>query len=235
MLISQLILCLLKDRLMNNLDQTRAKILGDLIRDARLRAGRTVTDCARILGISEENFAQAETGEYTPALPDLEVLAMYLNVPMAHFWGNESVDIPQETDYESFVKIRQRIIGALLRRARIQSKRSMEEVSGYLGATARQIEGYEAGSTAVPLFDLEKLGKFYGVSMDYFSDEVRGPLAQHEASQKIQKRLNDLPPEIRQFVLEPINLSYVQIAMRLSELDVKRLRNIAEGLLDITF
>jgi transcriptional regulator with XRE-family HTH domain len=220
---------------MNDLDQTRAKILGDLIRDARLRAGRSVADCARTLAISEEKFEQAETGEYTPALPDLEVLAMYLNVPMSHFWGNESVDIPTKTDYESFVKIRQRIIGALLRRARIQSKRSIEDTAGYLGVNAEQIQKYESGATAVPLFDLEKLGKYLGVTMDYFADEARGPLAEHEALQKMQKRFNDLPPEIRQFVIEPINLSYVQIAMRLSELDVKRLRNIAEGLLDITF
>lgn len=220
---------------MNNLDQTRAKILGDLIRDARLSAGRSVADCAQILGIPEERFSEAETGDYTPALPDLEVLAMYLNVPMAHFWGNVTLETPQKTDFETFTKIRQRIIGALLRRARIQSKRSLEEVADHIDSSVKQIEDYESGRTAVPLFELEKLGKYYGVSMDYFSDETRGPLAQHEAWQKMQKRFNELPPDIRQFVVEPINLSYVQIAMRLSELDVKRLRNIAEGLLDITF
>lgn len=220
---------------MNNLDQTRAKILGDLIRDARLHAGRSVADCARILGITEERFSQAETGEYTPALPDLEVLAMYLNVPMAHFWGNVTLDVLQQTDFETFTKIRQRIIGALLRRARIQSKRSLEEAASHIDGAVKQIEEYESGTTAVPLFELEKLGKFYGVTLDYFSDEARGPLAQHENSQKMQKRFNEIPPDIRQFMMEPINLSYLQIAMRLSELDVKRLRNIAEGLLDITF
>lgn len=220
---------------MNNLDQTRAKILGDLIRDARLRAGRSVADCAQTLGIPEDTFAQAETGDYTPALPDLEVLAMYLNVPMAHFWGNESLDTPHEKDYKNFAKIRHRIIGALLRRARIQSKESVEDVAEQIGVTPEQIEDYESGETAVPLFDLEKLGKYYGVSMDYFSDEARGPLAQHESRHKMQKRFDDLPPDIRKFVVEPINLSYIQIAVDLSEMDVKRLRNIAEGLLDITF
>ncbi|MFZ0547174.1 MAG: helix-turn-helix transcriptional regulator [Candidatus Promineifilaceae bacterium] len=220
---------------MNDLDQTRAKLLGDLIRDARLRAGRSIADCAQILTISEERFIQAEAGEYTPALPDLEVLAMYLNVPMAYFWGNASPEIPQQTDYESFAKIRQRIIGVLLRRARLQSKHSVEEVAEHLGTTVEQVNNYESGASAVPLFELEKLGKYFGVNMDYFSDEARGPLAQHESWQKMQRRFNDLPPDIRQFVVEPINLSYVQIAMHLSELDVKRLRNIAEGLLDITF
>lgn len=220
---------------MNNLDQTRAKILGELIRDARLRAGRSVADCARVLGITDDQFSQAEAGEHTPSLPDLEVLAMYLDVPMAYFWGSSAVQIPEEIDYGGFTNIRHRIIGALLKRARLQSNRSIQEIAGHLGVTVEKIMEYESGKTPVPLFDLDRIGKYLGVNLDYFSDEARGPLADHEAGQKMQKRFEELPPEIRQFVVEPINLSYVQIAMRLSELDVKQLRNIAEGLLDITF
>ena len=220
---------------MNNLNQTRARILGELIRDARLHANRSIADCAQVLGISEDVYAQAETGEYTPSLPDLEVLAMYLDVPMAYFWGSRSIEVPEGTDFEGFVNIRHRIIGALLRRARLQSTRSLEEVAEYLGLQVEEVQHYESGAAAVPLFDLEQIGKYLGVNIDYFSDEARGPLANHEARQKMQKQFEELPPEIRDFVVEPINLSYLQIAMRLSDLDVNRLRNIAEGLLDITF
>jgi hypothetical protein len=60
-------------------------------------------------------------------------------------------------------------------------------------------------------------------------------LAQHEARQKMLKRFDELSPEVKKFVVEPINLSYIETAMRLSDFDVKRLRNIAEGILDITF
>jgi len=220
---------------MNNLNQTRAKILGELIRDARLRANRSIADCAQVLGISEDDYTQAEMGEYAPSLPDLEVLAMYLEVPMAYFWGSSSIEVPENTDFEGFVNIRHRIIGALLRRARLQSTRSIEEVADYIGASVEQVQEYESGATAIPLFELERIGKYLGVNIDYFSDEARGPLANHETKQKMQQRFEDLPPEIRDFVVEPINLSYLQIAMRLSDLDVNRLRNIAEGLLDITF
>jgi transcriptional regulator with XRE-family HTH domain len=220
---------------MNDLNLTRAKILGVLIRDARLQANRATADCAQVLGISEDIFSQAETGDYIPSLPDLEILAMYLKVPMAYFWGNESVNIPEETDFNGFANIRQRIIGALLRQARVRGKRSVQEVASQIGVSPRQIEEYEAGETSIPLFDLERMGKYLGVSLDYFSDEARGPLAHHEAQQKMQKRFNELSPEIKQFVVEPINLSYIETAIRLSELDVKRLRNIAEGILDITF
>jgi hypothetical protein len=51
----------------------------------------------------------------------------------------------------------------------------------------------------------------------------------------MQQRFEQLPPDIKAFVVEPINLSYLQTAMRLSELDVDKLRSIAEGILDITF
>jgi transcriptional regulator with XRE-family HTH domain len=220
---------------MNDLDQTRAKILGDLIRDARQQAGRSAADCANVLGISEEQFNQAESGAYNPTLPDLEVLAIYLNVPMAHFWGNFTLKSAVEPNYKNFTKIRQRIIGALLRQARLQSKRSLEEAADYLGSTVQQIQDYESGATAVPLFELERLGKYFGVPLDYFSDEARGPLAQHEARQKMLKRFDELSPEVKKFVVEPINLSYIETAIRLSDFDVKRLRNIAEGILDITF
>ncbi len=220
---------------MNDLDQARAKILGELIHDARQLAGRSVADCANVLGISEEQFSQAESGDYNPTLPDLEVLAMYLNVPMAHFWGNVTLEVSEETDFENFANIRQLIIGALLRQARIQAKRSVEEVANYLGGDVSQIKAYESGLSAVPLFELERIGKFLGVSLDYFSDESRGPLGQHEARQKMLKRFNELSPDVRKFVVEPINQSYIETAMRLSDLDVKRLRNIAEGILDITF
>jgi transcriptional regulator with XRE-family HTH domain len=220
---------------MNDLDLTRAKILGNLVRDARLQAGRSTADCAQVLGISEDQFSQLETGDYNPTLPDLEVLAMYLKVPMAHFWGNFTLEVSEEPDFQNFSKIRQPIIGALLRQARIQARRTIKETAEHIGTSAEQLGTYEAGAEAIPLFELERLGKFLGVTLDYFSDEARGPLADHEARQKMIKRFNELPPEVKKFVVEPINQSYIETAMRLSVLDVKRLRNIAEGILDITF
>ena len=173
---------------MNNLDQARAKKLGEMIHEARGQAGRSIADCAQVLGIAEDSFSQLESGEQVPSLPDLEVLAMYLDVPMAYFWGSASAEMTKEIDYASFADIRQRIVGALLRRARLQSNRSVEEIAGHIDSTVEQIQEYESGQVAVPLFDLDRIGKYLGVNLDYFSDEGRGPLAEHEAGQRMQKR-----------------------------------------------
>ena len=56
---------------MSETELTRAQILGNLIRDARLNAGQRHRDCAKVLGISEDDYKQAEAGEYPITLPNL--------------------------------------------------------------------------------------------------------------------------------------------------------------------
>jgi hypothetical protein len=46
--------------------------------------------------------------------------------------------------------------------------------------------------------------------------------------------LRQLPQDFREFITKPINAPYLDLAMKLSELDVKKLRHVAEGLLEIT-
>ena len=44
----------------------------------------------------------------------------------------------------------------------------------------------------------------------------------------------DLPLEMQAFISKPINMPYLELAQRLSEMSVDRLRGVAEGLLEIT-
>jgi hypothetical protein len=48
-------------------------------------------------------------------------------------------------------------------------------------------------------------------------------------------QLNELPPDVRDFVLSPTNALYLRIAMLLSAMKADSLRQIAETLLDITY
>ena len=43
-----------------------------------------------------------------------------------------------------------------------------------------------------------------------------------------------LPQELQEFIGKPVNRPYLELAIRLSELKVERLRALAEGLLEIT-
>lgn len=220
---------------MNEFNRTRAKILGVLIRDARLYAGRSLEDCGRLLGLTAAEFEQAEYGERVLSLPDLEVLAMYLKVPLSHFWGEKIRGQHHRLTYEAVLESRRQRIGEMLRAAREKKKRTIQELAAEVDASPETIKAYEAGEEPIPLFDLDRLARYLGHSLNYFIEDESGPLAEHEAEQKIEARLNELPPEVRRFVSEPINLSYLEIAMRLSQMDVKSLRTVAENILNITF
>ncbi len=220
---------------MNDRNRTRAKILGVLIQDARRSAARTAEQCARAVNLSSEQFAAAERGEHVLSLPELEVLAIYLGVPMAHFWGGQALSDEPEADYSALLTLRHKIVGSLLKQARLDAGREREELAQQVGIDAETLNTYELGQQEVPFLHLEELAQALGVSIDYFVDEARGPLGRHEAQQQINRNFQQLPADVRAFVAKPVNIAYLQTAMRLSEMDAEKLRNIAAGILEITY
>ena len=221
---------------MSEVDPNRAKLISDLIRGAREGAGRSPEDCAQILGMSAEEFANLEASPSELTLPQLETLAMALNVPMSHFWGSiePRADIEQP-DFDLYQSLRQRIIGVYLYQARMQAGRSSQDLAADLDLPVETITAYETGREPIPYFEVEQLSLNLGVPLTYFTEETHGPLVSHENKMHLQQRFDQLPPDTKAFVVEPINQSYIETAMRLSELDVDKLRSIAEGILDITF
>lgn len=220
---------------MSETDPKRAKFLGDLIRGARERAGASVEDCARVLGMPEETYLQAEQGETPVNLPQLEVLAMYLDLPMAYFWGGGQLEEEPAVDYGLYVALRQRIVGVTLRQARVEAGWTVQQLAGEADLTPERIESFERGEEPIPYLQLERLADVLGVSLNEFTIEAHGPLARHEQALARRRQFQRLPDDVQAFVSDPANLSYLQTAVRLSELDVDRLRGIAEGILDITY
>jgi transcriptional regulator with XRE-family HTH domain len=220
---------------MNEMDVNRARTLGNLIHDARLRAGRGAADCAQALGLDDDDFARVEAGDQILSLPELETLALYLNIPMAYFWGNDRGQDESDIDFAAYRTLRQAIIAVLLRQARIQARLSTMELANATGIEESQVEAYEEAQAAIPYFDLERLTRALDVPTDYFTAEEHGPLARREVGQRLHRGFDKMPAEMQAFLAEPINRSYLETAMRLSELDVGRLRAIAESLLEITY
>ena len=69
----------------------RARILGVLIRDARLAAGMTWEQVAERVGVSPETLEAWELGTTMPSLPQIEILSYTLGMPISHFWGTETL------------------------------------------------------------------------------------------------------------------------------------------------
>ncbi|MDT8306785.1 MAG: helix-turn-helix transcriptional regulator [Anaerolineae bacterium] len=220
---------------MNEQENSRGRMLGSLIREARHHASRTAEECALMLGLTPEEFAAAEAGEHIVSLPELEVLAIYLDVPMAHFWGSHQLEQPAELDYQALLALRHKIVGGLLRQARLDAGYPAEELADAVGIEAGTLEQYERGEVAIPYLVLETLARELGKTVDLFLDDSRGPLGRHEAAKTRQRRFQEMPLEMQTFIVRPANISYLETAMRLSELDADKLRTIAASLLEITY
>jgi transcriptional regulator with XRE-family HTH domain len=215
----------------------RSKKLGVLIQDARLANQKSVTECAESIGVSESRFEAFELGEDTPSLPELEILAYYLQVPFDHFWGQNSLSESGTTgkrlEAGRLVEVRQRMIGVLLQQARQKASLSLEQAAEKSGFPVSELEAYEFGDQPVRLPVLEVLAELYKCSVRDFQDQ-KGPVGVWTSHQRALQDFKELPPELQAFVCKPVNRPYLELAQRLSEMSVDKLRSVAEGLLEIT-
>ncbi len=221
-----------------NVIQIKAKKLGVLIRSARQGFNKSVAECAQIAGVSEDEFLAFELGEHSPSLPQLEMLAVALGIPVDYFWENELMETRANRldgmDQKLVLGLRQRIIGVMLRKARVEQKISLDEMADRAGISAEKINTYELGQLAIPLPELEVLAEKLGAGLTTYRDQ-HGPLGAWFSQQDAIEEFKDLPPELQVFVTRPVNRPFLELARRLSEMDVRKLRQVAEGLLEITY
>ncbi len=215
----------------------RQRILGVLIRDARQSAGKTIEECAEVVGVAPQLFAYWEYGEASPSLPQLEMLAYTIGVPVSHFWSNQTLvaqEQARQVPADDFYTLRDRIIGALLRRARKEAKLSPADLAARTGIGEDQIELYEFGLQPIPLTELMSLASATNVGLSYFFEDTSRVGAWLLLEEDF-KQFGEMPLEMRRFVVQPVNRSYIELAMRLSRMSVEELRGIAESILNITY
>ncbi len=214
----------------------RAKMVGVLLRDARVAAQRELEDCARLLHVSPEQVEAWEFGDDVPSLPQLEILAYYLEVPVSHFWGQNTLEATRE-DYtraqDEYMALRDRMIGALLRQAREDNKLTLEQVSEASGVPVERLEQYELGEESLPMHELSVLANAVRKNISFFmesSSHIGDLLAMREK----WKHFLDLPEDIRSFASNPLNVGFIEIAIMLSQMPVGKLRSVGESILNIT-
>lgn len=216
----------------------RTRKLGVLILDARLATRRSVNECAEALGISPDAFTAFENGETAPSLPQLEALAYFFDLPLEHFWGNESLSENMDDDSLNnagrLAELRNRIIGTRLKMLREERGLTLEQLSSLSSIPVEQLNQDESGLTDVALPELETLAAALETRIESFFDD-HGAIGAWRARQTAVRKFLDLPEQQQQFILQPVNRPYLDLAIRLSELSVDKLRGIAEGLLEITY
>jgi transcriptional regulator with XRE-family HTH domain len=216
----------------------RTRKLGVLIRDARIAARMTLHDTAKLVGVTSGIIRAWEEGRKAPSLPELEVLAFSLHLPITHFWGKDTMSdgvLPiEKMNVPALIGVRQRLVGALLRQQRENTSLSLQALADDSGIPTSRLKAYEMGDRPIPLPELEGLLSLLGGQIENVFDQT-GPIGKWMQQQKAISDFLELSPELQSFVSKPVNRPYLELALKLSGMSTEKLRSVAEGLLDITF
>ena len=217
----------------------RAKKLGVLLRDARLVAGKSMKECAQAINVTSYMIGSYEKGDNSPSLPELEGLAFFLKVPLEHFWSSDSISKSHRVQYDrsnvtKTIPLRQRIIGATLRKSRQDQDMTMTDLADQAGISTNVLRSYERGEQPIPLPELEAMSAALELPLDTFRDQD-GPMGKWFTEQEAAQRFLELPSELQAFIAAPVNQPYLELAQELSEMSLDKLRSVAESLLEITF
>lgn len=209
----------------------RAKMLGALLREARLESGKSLKDTAQLIGTTPSTLSSYERGRKSISLPELELLAYHLDLPLRRFLAPSSEDLSRGTEFDPMmmISLRQRMIGALLRRRRTELGYSIRSLAQKVQMPTGRISDYERGRRPIPLPDLESLLEALEQSVDDYID-LEGAIGVWHRDKRAFERFLELPDDLRTFFLKPGHENYLEIAARMSELSLDDLRAVVETL-----
>jgi transcriptional regulator with XRE-family HTH domain len=126
------------------------------------------------------------------------------------------------------------MIGALLRQEREKANISLRTLANETSIPSARLKTFELGERPIPVPDLEVLLGALNSRVEELFDQA-GPVGQWMSEQNAIRDFLKLPADLRTFASQPVNIPYLELARKLSNLSTDRLRSVAEGLLDITF
>ena len=209
----------------------RAKMLGALMREARLEAGKSLKATAALIGTGSSTLASYEHGRKSISLPELEILAFHLDIPLRHFLATSTVTLDEEREInpEIMVMLRQRMIGAMLRKARNERDLSIRQFAERVDMPPSRISAYERGERPISIPDLESLLNVLEIQMEAIMNH-EGPIGEWHRNQRSFERFTRLPQELRDFFNQPGHEPYLRIAQRLSQLDLDNLDSVLQAM-----
>lgn len=219
----------------------RSKKIGICLKDARLKACKSVADAAYALGVPAEKYDAMELGLISPSFPQLESLALLYKVPFDTLikWHSDDESEPSldPAVMGKIVALREHVVAAYLAKSRLEKQISLESLSQRLAVSVEDLQHFERAEKPIPYPVLEELAGALELDLPMLhSPHLAASHKPPETKPEMPSpELNELPSELVEFINKPINRPYLELARKLSEMSVDRLRNVAESLLEITY
>jgi len=216
-------------------DILRSKMLGAMLRLKRKEKGKSLKETAALIGSTTGKLSSYEQGKKNISLPELELFAYQFGIPLKYFLRLDTqTDVRRSVpEADLMISLRQKMIGAQLRSHRTEADISLRKFAKTLHISPSRLSAYERGTRAIPIQELETMVEALGHEIEEYVDHD-GPVGEWQQQLQAIEMLSKLSPELRDFLSKPVNEPYLRIAKQLSELQVEKLRTVAEGLLEIT-
>jgi transcriptional regulator with XRE-family HTH domain len=217
----------------------KAKKFGVRLAAFRQKKGLTTEVLSQWTGISNEKLQSMEMGEANITLPEIELIALKLGYSTETLIDGDLLNLSASKNEEStlhqYAGLRDRMIALVLRKTRLEQELPIETVASQCGLQTEELDQYESGGKPVPLPILELLCAVYQIPvLSLLPQKPAEEPVSHQETAAAEPN-NNLPDEVSEFINNPANLPYLELARKLSELDAAKLRSIAEGLLEITY
>lgn len=204
---------------------------------ARKASGKTIKECSTLLNIPTSRLRNYEAGKYIPSLPEIEALSFLYRVPILAFFELDTAKnlthTPESTQLHRLVEIRQRIISTRIHLAREKADLSMKQLSQTTSIPTSRIKRYEKGTSPIALDDLQKILNALDLDLDMFFDH-KSPLGNWQNTQSKNMTFENLPDELKEFIVDSNNLHYLYAARDLSKIGIERLDNLSNSLARLT-
>lgn len=112
---------------------------------------------------------------------------------------------------------------------------SRGDLAQLLNCPAGLVGDYEHGQQAIPMPELELVAQHLDLELGHFLNGRKGAVGRWHRQKELDLQFHALPTEIQEFAVKPINIKYLELAMKLSRMPASRLRDVAEALLEITY
>ncbi|MRS02473.1 helix-turn-helix domain-containing protein [bacterium] len=217
----------------------KAKKFGVRLAAFRQKKGLTTEVLSQWTGISNEKLQSMERGESNVTLPEIELIALKLGFSTETLIDGDLQNLvaskPEEGSLQQYAGLRDRMIALVLRKSRMEQDLAIETVASQCGLQVEELDQYESGRKPVPLPILELLCAAYQIPLlSLLTPKTVDEPASDQMGVRVEPD-NDLPEDLAEFIHNPANLPYIELARKLSELDAAKLRGIAQGLLEITY
>ncbi len=147
------------------------------IKQVRKLRRRTIHDCASFLNITKEQYIKFEEGIAPISLPEIELLAIFLSIPLNLLFENSPLDedalsLLSARISPQFINLRHKMIRAKLLAEKKNRAVTIDEIQNATKIPRDDLEAYETGQRPIPLDHLMKISDFLSLPIQTFLNGV---------------------------------------------------------------